>query len=107
MKYLFVIFFSLTIGFKAFACGGAGVFVYSAERTDSIDASNPLQVNLTVMMDFDRIDTPRANDSIYVNWGDGNVTTIYASNVKVDTQASANIGTLTIYLHTYQGSHIY
>src|SRR5579862_7801576 len=107
MRNFFGLLLCLFLGYKTYACGGAGVYVYAAEMTYAIDASNPMQVNLTVYMDFDRIDSPLINDSIYVSWGDGYVSTIYATHVVVDSAATAGMGTVTIYLHTYAGSYVY
>jgi len=89
-----------------FACGGINQQVYSGKIEYTLDTLNPFNCTATITLDFD-INEALKNDSIWVNWGDGNVIIMRAISVTEDTVASANMGSIKIYTHVYRASHIY
>ena len=89
-----------------YACGGINQQVYSGKIEYSFDAANPFLCTAVITMDFD-INEATKDDSIWVAWGDGTVSTIYALSITEDSVASAQMGSIHIYTHVYSGTHTY
>ncbi len=91
---------------QLWACGGVNQQVYAGKIEYTLDPLNQLKCTATITMDFD-INETKTNDSIWVDWGDAIVTTVYATSITEDTFASANMGGVKIYRHVYTGTHTY
>ena len=105
MKTLFVIC-AVLLQSALYACGGINQQVYSGKIEYSLNTSNPLICTATITMDFD-VNELLKNDSIWVNWGDGNVVIMRGVSITLDSAASANTGGVNIYTHVYSGTHTY
>lgn len=102
----FLIICSLLIQSLVYACGGINQQVYSGKIEYRLNPLNPFNCTVTITLDFD-INEQLANDSIWIDWGDENVTIIRAVSVMEDSLASANMSGFKIYTHVYSGEHTY
>jgi hypothetical protein len=106
MKKKFVLFISL-IGFQISlqACGGLTTQVYGGEITYALNSANPLECTATFTFLFDIPDNVNT-DSIWVDWGDGYNSYIFATQIIPDSTHPIN-GAAVLYKHVYQGMHQY
>lgn len=89
-----------------YACGGLGLPTSGGEIKYSIDSTQPLTVNVTLTMYFDRTES-LPTDSVVLNWGDGTSSAIYANNIDTDFYALGYMPYNPLFNHVYSGSHTY
>ncbi len=88
------------------ACGGLSTPVYSGEIRYNLDPNNPMTCTAVITFDFDKYET-LADDSIWINWGEGPNVYVHATSVAEDTPVSVFMGNTVIYKHVYIASHTY
>lgn len=106
IRPLLIFIISICLQAHLYACGGLAQPAYAGEISYKIDIRNPLLCTATLSFDFDVAELPQ-NDSITVNWGDGDSSVIYAQSVQPDTAANLPLGYEKYYRHTYVGDHRY
>ena len=87
-------------------CGGITTQVYAGDISYSINPANPFECNVTVTLLFDIPDN-LTTDSIWMDWGDGSGSPIFATNIISDSLPYSINGKVTLYKHIYQGVHVY
>ena len=105
-KKLFFLFSILFVGIASFACGGLTQQVFTGEITYRLNPADPYTCTVMVVMDFDVKDSI-PTDSIFIDWGDDQQTSINAISIVPDTLANLREGFNRFYIHSYAGSHTY
>ncbi len=105
-KKLFFLLSVLLLQTASYACGGLSQVVYSGEITYTQSPVNPLTYTAIFTLDFDILDS-LPTDSILVNWGDDQITSVFAISSRVDTAAKNFLGYERYFTHVYEGTHTY
>ena len=98
--------FSMVFCGTIYACGGVGFQVFTGEIKYVQNPANPLFCEATITLDFD-VNQNLADDSIMVDWGDGNANAVYAVSVTPDSAANLEQGFNRFFRHVYSGKHGY
>lgn len=105
-KNLFFLIPVLLLQTTVYACGGLNQVVYSGEVTYTQSPTNPLTYTVIFTLDFDILDS-LPTDSILVNWGDDQITSVFATTSRVDSACKNFLGYERYFTHVYEGTHTY
>ena len=99
--FIAVVFFRISLQ----ACGGVTQQIYGGDISYALNPSNPLECSVAVNLLFDIPDN-LSTDSIWLDWGDGHTSYLFAIEISPDSAYTLS-GATVLYKHVYRGNHQY